>query len=89
VIKPEETEIAGNWIAAAGGVTADPACQRIETLVRDYLQMVADRGWEKLFKDPPDSRRWELTYPRGAMQGGGPPKLATLAESKARQKYYF
>ena len=87
MIKQEEIEIAGNWIIANGYVAKDQTCQRIEMLTRDYLLMVADKGWEKLFKDPSDGRLWELTYPKGEMHGGGPPKLAVTSGHEAKQKY--
>ena len=42
-----------------------------------------------LFRDPEDDRYWELTYPKGELQGGGPPRLTMLTPEKAHAKYEF
>jgi hypothetical protein len=90
ILRPEETEIVGNWTIADARVTKDEQTQRIETLVRQ-LKPIADSsdGWEKLFQDPADGRFWELTFPTSGTHGGGPPKLAVVTWDTARRKYDF
>jgi hypothetical protein len=46
-------------------------------------------AWEILFRDPADGRYWELTYPQGGMQGGGPKRLKVLDVGSACAKYRF
>jgi hypothetical protein len=91
ILKPEETEIIGDWQMADAQVTKDEQAKRIETLVRQHLKSLAksSTGWEKLFQDPLDGRLWELTYPNSSMHGGGPPRLAVVTEEEARRKYEF
>ncbi|MEW6301915.1 MAG: Imm27 family immunity protein [Verrucomicrobiota bacterium] len=83
---PEEHELYG--FTAAG--QWDSATQsRIQQLVSQHLQRVgtADGGWSVLFRDPMDGRYWELTYPRSEMHGGGPARLAEIAQQQAMQRY--
>ncbi len=90
-IGPSESDIVGNWIVTEGRVHGDAACQRIEWPTEHHLRKVAvspqSGGWETLFQDPEDGRFWERTYPRGEMQGGGPPRLTRVSIEKAREKY--
>jgi hypothetical protein len=88
-IRQHENEIKGNWLFVGGVVQPDPACLRIQKLIRNCLVRLAasDNGWEVLYVDPEDGRFWELTYPQGEMHGGGPPKLQTLSLSEATVKY--
>ncbi|MGE0364310.1 MAG: Imm27 family immunity protein [Phycisphaerales bacterium] len=44
-------------------------------------------GWDTLYRDPGDNRLWELLYPQGHMQGGGPPTLRQISGSEAQAKY--
>jgi hypothetical protein len=86
-IRPDETEIVGSWIFNDNRMYADSA----EALTGNYLQKLANdsSGWETLYRDPHDGRLWELTYPHGSMQGGGPKKLWNITNEIARQKYGF
>jgi hypothetical protein len=81
----------GAWVAGADGVSADETCIRIENLVRNQLEHVADHphngAWETLFRDPRDGRFWERTYPQGNVHGGGPPALRVIPRLEARAKY--
>lgn len=56
-----------------------PVWDRINWLIENKLVKVGigkeSGGWEHLFRDPADGRYWLLTYPFGALQGGGPPSL--------------
>ncbi|MBI2735202.1 MAG: hypothetical protein HYX38_01410 [Rhodospirillales bacterium] len=58
-------------------MVADEICKRIETLVANYLDVlgVDASGWDTLYRDPNDSRLWELVHPQSELSGGGPPEL--------------
>ncbi len=76
-LQPNETELTGKWPAEFGTVRGGSTCDRIDWLVKHHLQKVGSTssgGQELLFRDPDDSRYWELTHPHG----GGPPKLKLL-----------
>lgn len=88
-IAPDETTLIGAWTRAGERVVEDAVSQRIRSLVRSYLKLLAtsDDGWKKLFQDPADGRLWELTFPFSKTHGGGPPALMVVDEVKAREKY--
>lgn len=88
-LAPEETILTGSWIFEDGRMAEDSVSVRIRKLVAEHLCLVARSadGWEKLYRDPTDGRYWELTYPHGAMQGGGPQALLVLSEDAAFKKY--
>ena len=90
-LKPEETVLTGRWLFHGGVNRADFACERIEWLTKNELQRLANSpqwgDWEILFVDPTDGRYWELTYPQGELQGGGPPQLQVLSKTDAQKKY--
>jgi hypothetical protein len=88
-LRPDETELTGHWRVVAGNTIADETCERIQQLVRERLVKIATdtSGWQTLYRDPRDSRLWELTYPQGAMQGGGPPKLTCVSVQRAKAVY--
>jgi hypothetical protein len=81
----------GNWNLAQGKMVADEVCKRIAWLIQYELKKLAvspEYGeWEVLFQDPSDLRYWELTYPHGEMQGGGPQQLAVISKEHAKKKY--
>lgn len=86
---PDETDLIGSWRMVDGAVDADATARRIDLLVRTQLQRLGSdpSGWDTLFRDPIDERLWELTYPAGDTQGGGPPRLTCLSAESARRKY--
>ena len=88
-LRPDETELTGHWRFIAGKPFADETCERIQQLVGERLVKIAidTSGWQTLYRDPQDSRLWELTYPQGDMQGGGPPKLSCISVERARAVY--
>jgi hypothetical protein len=90
-IRETETEIIGHWIFNGKSMLADEQCQRIDWLRQYYLtKITSDKsGWITLYQDPEDKRYWELNFPKGEMQGGGPPALLFLSENEARRKYNF
>ena len=91
MIRPAETAIVGRWEIVSGSPRADSVANRINELTHTYLTRIAvsQDGWERLYRDPADSRLWELTYPHSEMQGGGPPMLRVLSVQEAREKYKF
>ncbi len=88
-LKPEETDLRGEWELFAGSVVADVTSERINTLVEMYLEKVAvdASGWDILYRDPEDGRYWELTYPQSEMHGGGPPRLTHISTAQVEAKY--
>jgi len=88
-IKPHEIQINGKWLASDGMVVADETCRRIDELVSSCLKEQGrdPSGWDALYRDPDDGRLWELTYPQGELQGGGPPQLRYLPFGEACEKY--
>lgn len=88
-IASNETEIVGAWVMVNRRLTEDDTSHRINALIETELQHVATTrdGWEKLYRDIQDGRYWELTYPSGEMQGGGPPALFLINPEKAKEKY--
>ncbi|MBS7699090.1 MULTISPECIES: Imm27 family immunity protein [unclassified Chelatococcus] len=63
--------------------------RRISYLTKEYLTEIAvsDGGWALLFRDPSDGRLWELTYPHGELQGGGPRRLSVIRPEDAAYRY--
>lgn len=88
-----ETVLTGQWLFDGQNVRADEVCARIEALTSGVLEKIAistqNGAWETLFRDPRDGRLWERTYPQGDLQGGGPPRLATISLGDARRRYEF
>lgn len=90
-LAPNETELIGNWVFENGNMRGDSVEDRIVWLTSEKLVQVAIHpeygAWEILYRDPTDDRFWELTYPQGEMQGGGPKRLHALALEEATAKY--
>jgi len=88
-IQPTATQLAGKWSVHDGQMIADPICDRIDKLIESDLKKVSHdaSGWDSLYLDPNDDRLWELIYPLGEMQGGGPPKLSLVSPGEAQRKY--
>lgn len=87
LLRPDETLLEGSFVVVDKQVVADPVTLRIEELIERDLMRVADAGWSQLYRDPRDGRYWELYYPHGEMQGGGPPALRMVDRDAARRKY--
>jgi hypothetical protein len=86
-LKADEKQLVGSWKLVDGRMIEDETSKRIAALVRQQLEQVAvsTGGWDKLFRDPSDSRFWELTYPSSGTHGGGPPTLNVISEVAARK----
>ena len=84
-----ETKITGGWTNLNGKVQKDEATVRIEWLINNKLQKIAQdtSGWDILYLDPNDNRLWELTYPDSELHGGGPPTLSFISSAAAKIKY--
>lgn len=83
-------ELVGTWLVdASGGVAGDQATNRIWELVRHRFTRIAERddGWTVLYRDPETMTYWELTFPHGELQAGGPPKLTKLSAELLGQRY--
>jgi hypothetical protein len=78
--QPHEIMIECKWEFLNDKMLANDACKRIDWLIHHYLQKVnvIDEGWTINYIDPEDGRYWQLTYPHGEMQGGGPPMLECI-----------
>lgn len=90
-LRADEFVLHGHWTALGAAHRADTTCDRIEWLLAHALERVASSpqwgDWEVLYRDPGDGRYWELTYPQGELQGGGPPQLQALPAAAAARKY--
>ncbi|MBL8289688.1 MAG: hypothetical protein JNL85_17025 [Rubrivivax sp.] len=91
LLAPQETALIGRWNRTSKGIVADETCRRIEALVEQVLERVAEQpdegGWTTLFRDPRDGRFWERTYPEGEAHGGGPPALQNLSAADVMSRY--
>jgi Immunity protein 27 len=89
LLLPNETELTGRWQPVAGKMTADDTCSRIQELTNHQLTKIATdpSGWRVLYRDPQDSRLWELSYPQSELQGGGPPRLTCIPAHQAKATY--
>jgi hypothetical protein len=89
--RPDERLLKGTWLAQNNANRGDAVCERIEWLLGKHLRKVASSpqwgDWEVLYVDPTDGRYWELTYPQGDMQGGGPPQIRVVSEEDAQARY--
>lgn len=88
-LRPDETELRGDWIKVDGHVVGDPVSARIAHLIAHELveSETADAGWSTLYRDPTGGRYWELSYPRSEMHGGGPRDLIQLDLQTVEVKY--
>lgn len=89
ILRKEETELRGAWIAKDGKVVGDEVCKRIDWLLENCLKEICtdSSGWDLLLLDPSDGRYWERTYPHSNMHGGGPPMLKVVSLAEAQLKY--
>jgi hypothetical protein len=90
-LTPNETVLTGNWVFENGDMRGDAVEDRIGWLTSEKLVQVAIHpvygAWEILYRDPSDGRFWELTFPHGEMQGGGPTQLQVISRDVAVDKY--
>jgi hypothetical protein len=88
-LRPEETELMGEWRVSGRTVERDPTAHRIDELIRKLLQRlgVDPSGWDTLYRDPDDGRLWQLSFPGSDAEGGGPPRLSVIEKAAARRKY--
>ena len=88
-ISHDETLIECQWLVIEDQVKPNAACERIEWLVSDVLNLVKvdRRGWEKLYQDPADKRYWLLFYPQSELKGGGPASLMEITYAEADVRF--
>jgi hypothetical protein len=87
MLRPEESELVGNWVVRDGRLLSDEVETRIKNLIDNDLREVHRQNWGRLFIDPSTGVYWEPTYPQGEMHGGGPMKLSRVAHDEALRKY--
>jgi hypothetical protein len=89
LLTSSETLLEGKWVTTGGSVVADDTSRRIEFLITNILVQVAtdDSGWMVLYKDPRDSRYWDLSYPDSGEHGGGAPLLRCLGVDEVKHRY--
>jgi immunity protein 27 of polymorphic toxin system len=83
-------ELVGNWIAdPSGRMVGDGVERSIREAVQNRLTKIAarDGGWTILYRDPTDGSYFELTFPQGEMQGGGPARLSRIEVEQVRRHY--
>jgi hypothetical protein len=90
-IKSDETSIVEQWEFVNNKMISNEQGKRIEWLRKNYLTKIAtdESGWLVIYQDPNDKRYWELSYPNGEMQGGGPKLLKVIPKEEAMSKYIF
>ena len=88
-LEPNEQRLEGQWLKVNAKVVADETSRRIEELISTVLTKVAtsEDGWDTLYIDNRDGRKWELTYPHKEWHGGGPPTLTCVTDVEACAKY--
>lgn len=88
-ILPAETLLMSGPSWKDGKPVPNPTGRRIETLLHSHLVRLADAesGWCVLYRDPEDQRFWELSFPHGELQRGGPKMLKCLSEAEAKAKF--
>jgi len=88
---PHETELTGQWIIVGGKTISDEICARIHRLTTEVLVKIGHdaSGWHTLYRDPRDSRLWELRYPQADLHGGGPPQLTCISAKRATDVYGY
>ena len=88
-LRPEETELVGEWLDTGSRIEGDAVAARIEWLVSDSLLELAvdESGWSTLYRDLRDGRLWERTHPHSHLARGGPPRLSVIAPAAAARKY--
>ena len=86
---PNEELLVGSWVRRGDGVAGDETCKRIDRLVTETLEHIADdpTGWDSLYRDPADGRLWERYYTQSDSHGGGPASLRHVSVSEAKAKY--
>jgi hypothetical protein len=89
MLHADEVELIGQWHSDAGKISADDTCHRIGHLIQERLIRIAtdSTGWRTLYRDPQDSRLWELNYPQNEIHGGGPPRLTCVSSEYAEAIY--
>ena len=85
----DTSELVGSGTLVGKQMVEDETSLLISELIQKRLQKIAvdSSGWETLYQDPQDERFWELSFPHGEMQGGGPMTLRVLSDDSARLKY--
>jgi len=81
-MKPiKEKVFAGQWLFENGKIVGDETENRIWGLVRNRTTRVAERmsDGSSCIRIPCDGSSWELSFPQGKLQGGGPAKLVKLS----------
>ena len=90
-LRPSGVLLEGRWFLDNDVMRADKIAERIRWLIDHHLHEVAEHpqwgAWEILYRDPEDGRYWERTFPRGELQGNGPPRLQLIAPDAAARKY--
>jgi hypothetical protein len=93
LLRFNECDLLGSAEWSDGRIIGDSTCRRIAWLVEHQLREVAVcsdpniGAWETLYIDPGDGRFWVKTYPWGALQGGGTPRLTHLSDSEAAMRF--
>lgn len=87
-LQPWETALVGEIAFENGAIVSNDVAIRIDGLLASgLLEATAYGNWCVLYRDRVDGRLWELTWPQGSLQGGGPPSLHVLSVDEARERY--
>ena len=89
LLESTEHQLHGQWKKVGNHLVADDTAKRIDWLLSTKLRKLAvsSDGWDVLYVDDRDGRKWELTYPNKEWHGGGPPALECVDEDYVISKY--
>ncbi|MBV8392861.1 MAG: hypothetical protein JOY81_06725 [Alphaproteobacteria bacterium] len=76
------TELNDIWSFEDGRMVARGDVEAINDMLATKLDKIrTDKsGWIVVYRHRTTGQLWELSYPKGEMQGGGPRRLRLLAE---------
>lgn len=86
-LKGDERELNGFWIDVGSRVEKDAGWVRIEWLIAERFEQLAERDGEVLYRHRGDGRLWARTGPAPWLPEGGPPRLVRLTAAEAQARF--
>lgn len=89
VLRPDETDLVGQWLDTGNRIEGDAVTARIDRLTTEHLVRLgasAD-GSRTLYRDPLDGRLWERSHPYRTPRNDGPPRITVIPAERARAEY--
>ncbi len=72
------TELNDEWVLIDGRIAAEGDAKTIDTLLQTELFELKKGNWAILYRHKDTEELWDLVYPQGELQGGGPRRLRRL-----------